>query len=272
MRSLKFLVIGLLVATFVIFGCRVGTPAAPEAEGPAEEEPVEQPAEEEPVEAGRGPVTFAYAGVGLETLDSYTARFTLDFEGTSDTSDAARLSFQVDLAGQREPPLTSIRNQFEGEGVMTFGADSTTEVTSGSLSMLATADMVYIETEVTDQPYNCFAYPGNETPFDAGFQYTSPDDFIGEQDMSLAEVGPEEVNGIPSTHYRAENVSGGDFTNATVDIWVADDGDYVTRIEMSDEGSYEFGTGTISITYEVLTVNEPLDISPPADCMELPAP
>jgi hypothetical protein len=268
MRSLKFLVIGLLVATFVMFGCQAGAPAAPEAEGPAEEEA----GGEEPVEAESGPVTFAYTGLGLETLDSYTARFTLNFEGTSDTSDAARLSFQVDLAGQREPPLTSIRNQFEGEGVMTFGADSTTEVASGSLSMLATADTVYIETEVTGQPHNCFAYPGNKTPFDAGFKYTSPDDFIGGQDMPLSEVGSEEVNGIPSAHYRAENVSGGDLNNATVDIWVADDGNYVTRIEMSDDGSYDFGTGTISITYEVLTINEPLEISPPADCMEVPAP
>jgi hypothetical protein len=92
---------------------------------------------------------------------------------------------------------------------------------------------------------------------------------------------PEEVNGIQATKYHVENLQSEwpdnhpSFTassdvsryvsNFTGDIWVADEGHYIVKIDISGAGQYENGRGLeVIYSYELFDVDKDIDIKPPA--------
>ena len=82
--------------------------------------------------------------------------------------------------------------------------------------------------------------------------------------------GDTVVNGIPARYYRAEHVEAGDFNDATIDVWVAQDSDAVLKLEVHDEGDVrDYGDGALDLTFEVTSVNEPVNIVVPTDCAGL---
>lgn len=86
------------------------------------------------------------------------------------------------------------------------------------------------------------------------------------------EVGEEDFEGVPATHYTF-TVAGltSDTANTSGEYWLAQDGGYLLgyRLELASGSGAEAAGGTLSITLR--DVNAPVAIEPPADCA-LPPP
>lgn len=79
----------------------------------------------------------------------------------------------------------------------------------------------------------------------------------------------ETINGIVCKHYvydindlQVES----EMTDASGDIWVAQDGGYVVRLTMNGHGTYYdtySASGTLNLVYDLYDVNAPINITPP---------
>lgn len=205
-------------------------------------------------------------GMGLENLDSYTARLVVTFEGTDQDDQPINSQLTINIAYQKEPFATRFEIQGGGPGVETFGLSNVGE--GSSLVMTVVENRSYLETVDENGERTCLGFPLTETDLQSGTFSLSPEDVVDIPSLpEMTEVGEETVNGIPSKHYRAEGVSNGELNNATVDVWIASDGDYLTRMQITDEGYFEgFGTGAMMMSYEILSANQGVTITPPADC------
>lgn len=268
------------VALFLaIVACQPpGQPAA----GEEETEAVAEEAAEEavPAEAGgeaaaeavpEAPQTFAYTGVGIEQLSSYSAQLTVTFEGTNPRGEPARWLFTADTAQQQDPPALSLLATTEAEGLTGLGESGDISYESGETMIMMVDGTIYSRSSMSEPPGACFAFEGlDASSFLEGF--FSVEDFVSATDvpeLTLVDAN-ESVNGVPSSHYRASGISGESLNNATVDVWMAHDGGYATRIELADSGEMsDFGSGDLALTYELLTVNQPLELTPPEDCEPL---
>lgn len=221
--------------------------------------------------AAQGGEPFIYSGTGLDALDSYEAHQIVEFEGVDSSGEAVKIYMEMNIAAQRDPLLLSVRNEFDLEGPPGVAMAGMAQAGSGSMHMLITPDKTYMEMAMTGMR-TCFASPTVELPVDleSSFDY-NVEDFMGEDLPGMILVDPDEVvNGVASAHYRAEGVNNGELTNATIDLWVESGGLYITRIEIVNEGEFEdFGTGTLHVTYEILSVNETVEVTPPQDCLEV---
>lgn len=89
----------------------------------------------------------------------------------------------------------------------------------------------------------------------------------------LVEKG-EVVNGVTTDHYRFEEsgLAGMEFmfiSQASGDIWISQEGEYVVRMTMDGTGTMPGDDDTevataMDMTWELLSVNQPLTIEPPA--------
>lgn len=90
----------------------------------------------------------------------------------------------------------------------------------------------------------------------------------------------EDVNGIDTTHYRVADTAMARFirmvtapgeqeedlaiSNVQADFWVANKGDFLAKVHIHFEGTEQGEPITGDIMSEILAVNEPLEIRPPA--------
>jgi len=86
----------------------------------------------------------------------------------------------------------------------------------------------------------------------------------------------EEINGMMSEHYHTEDLTplgseaeGGEITNGVLDVWVAVDGGYMTRFVMEGDETTEGETNHFSAAFDLLSVNEPMDIVAPEGCVSM---
>lgn len=109
--------------------------------------------------------------------------------------------------------------------------------------------------------------------FTSGF--TSPDQWLGGLDNARRIRPNETINGVEARHYRFDdltfNLPEANISGASGDLYVADDGDYVTRYTFSysvAEGffSSEDGPGVVTYEFNLLDVNAPVDIQAPEGC------
>lgn len=224
-------------------------------------------------DAGR---TFLFTGLNLDRLDSYTAGFDLDFAGQREGV-AVDLTSAGSVTHQTEPKMLSIRNEISGDGLLQGtslpgavgqGATVTTET-------ITTPDAVYLMVGAAGQQ-QCRSLPGGlpnvsglaERLGGGGIQIEELVKVRSGQDpVKLTLVGPETVNGVATDHYTALDAEVGSLTSATIDLWYAADPGYVARLTLSGQGDVPlYGSGAIDLTYDVLSINQPVTIAVPEDC------
>lgn len=215
------------------------------------------------VPAGDDDVPLTYTGTGASNLSSYRSQFTLTYSGTDDTGTAVNGSFTMNVEATTNPPANRFIWEME---------DSSNNAEMGSFDMTQIGDVVYMITSEAGGEPQCISLPADGGLAEQSPAF-SPDSMLENTDLSGARriLPNEQINGVMTRHYRAtatEAVLFG-FDNYTIDIWVAIDGGYPVRQVMVGDGTMTglfTGSGHVEWTYDLLDINVPVDIQPPAGC------
>jgi hypothetical protein len=211
---------------------------------------------------GEEDVPLIYTGVDVSGLSSYRSRFVLTFAGTDEAGAPVDLSWTISEARSSDPPASYYAWDGQGSGVP--GASGSVELVQigGAGYMVFTEEG---ESECT--PFPAEGSPPEQTTF-------SPDTFLAGADFSQAQrfLPDEDINGVAARHYsiNQQEVSLPGFSGTLAgDIWVAVDGGHVVRQVISAAGQVvALGgvRGYLEWTYDLLDINRPVSIEPPAGC------
>ncbi len=224
------------------------------------------------------PPVYTYEGsLGEGQFDSYTARFTVTFEGTNqDTNKPASLDLRMDIAARRQPAQASTMTMLTVEGLDFFVGVKGSTVTAEE-AVVFLDGMFYQRSDLSgdQEEADCDTWPQEDAPFEADdlMSYAILGDVISDalyEAGELQRVEPNEwINGVEARHYRLEDVMLSDLqiSGTTIDVWVARAGGYVVRVVVDGQSTEESGVvGPITLTYDLLSANVPVDITIPEGC------
>jgi hypothetical protein len=185
--------------------------------GQQSEPVIEETAElEEPPEP-----TAAYRGLDLAALGAYAATFEVSFSAGDDPE--VGWSYAVDTLAAGSPP--ALRRALRIEGV-------SPEQDPGDVTLTQVGDTQYMTGEGTGEA-GCLIFPAS---YDLEASFLTPDDFLPPAALAgiaLDPAGPETVAGQPGTRYTFEADSLGDFTDASGEMVLAEEGGYALRYDFS---------------------------------------
>jgi hypothetical protein len=260
MNTSKSILTLLLLGALALSACQqqgaaaTNTPGAPATSQPGGQQPSPTPEDQSQPESGE-PVELSDVSQGLDALESYTASFKMSYDGKDQQGNPDQSSWSYVEEFSKQPP--GKRVVFTGLG----GSD-----TGGAFESIEVGGQSYVVSGGT-----CFSSQAGDAPTAGSF---SPSDFIGSI-RGAQFVGAETVNGIPARHFVDDSSAwlASGFTQAKAETWVADPGGFVVKhvFDAVGKGSALFGgrsdsEGSIHWEYEVLSVNQPLDIRPPDNC------
>jgi hypothetical protein len=197
---------------------------------------------------------------GVDELDSYRAMFTMDVEG-------------VDAEGTDQ----------SGTIDMTVEVDNTTENAHITMDMSGgtvggTEDVSMEMYQVDGSAYMLMAGVGCISTPTGAEELPAVGDMIGDstiQDARMVERGVE-VNGIVTDRYTIEDVGSlmgseemavEELTVQKADVWVAQDGGYLVKMDIDATGTDASGTeGDFIMQYELQEVNNIDEITLPDEC------
>ena len=276
MKTMQFVLVMLLIGALASSACQ---PAAPPSGGgaPAPTRPAAPPSgggEPLPTQPGAGPaptsagdsgeaLELSNVSEGLGALDSYRATFTMSFDGkdASGQPQQGAWSFVEEFS---KNPLAK-RTKFTGSEMGQAGEEGGFELVEADGKMYSIFGDVCVSADAADAPTADMTF--------------SPSSVIGDVKSSQF-AGVENVNGIPARHYvvdLSEILALGLYTEAKAETWVADPGGFVVKytFEATGKGALFFGTsdseGSLRWDYEVIDVNQPVDITAPENCGGAPA-
>ncbi len=240
-------------------------------------EPVveEEPTAEEPNEEIEEIDVAAIAG----ELDFNTYYYFFSMSATTRNSNDEETvqTISADIKFSVDPPANSFVLNMEGF-----------EEEMGDMGGLGEISLIQIDntTYTTFPGFGCITAPAtSENPFADFNDSFSPDSLLEELDVSqVRRVRPNEtINGFEVRHYtfdeellNAGATPGQEYENAEGHIYLAEDGGFLVKMEMNLEGSginlfgeeNENENQASSFEYELVSVNEALDIAIPAACEE----
>lgn len=162
-----------------------------------------------------------------------------------------------------EPPATSMTFYLSGmEGMDDME----------NIGFVQIGNMVY----TTMPGFGCFSGPAEDMGMDENpfAEMTDPSTFLGE--LNNANRMPNQViNGVEARHYvfdetSLEDSADGEFNVLEGHIYVAEQGNYVVRFVMEAEGRDFLGSeeeeGQFHIEFNILEVNESIEVVAPAEC------
>jgi hypothetical protein len=252
-----------------------GAEAAQEggADQPAESDAAGEPSDaggSAPAESGE---SFVYKGMEEDEYDTLDSAVSITFEGTDEQGQPVSVKIEGTVQIQRDPLLMAMQyTTAEFEGVDSPGVNLVPGQ-GDNMTFYVTTDTAYMEFSGL-----CFAIPlepGDVSSEDFQGMIIDPEEYLdpgANGEFELQFVGTETVNGLETAHYRATNVQLQDFDEATVDLWYSSAENRIVRMAMVGTGSGEFGTGTMEMTWDLLSVNEVVDITLPENCVEFDIP
>lgn len=204
-----------------------------------------------------------YPGIDTSSFTSFRSEFRMSWSGVDENGVAEEGSYTAIQAYIADPPSTFTK----------WDTTSSTTGESGSFEWTQIGDVMYMNSADEGEEPTCIttSQEGAETNQSPPF---SPDTWLSGSDLSTAQLvdGNENVNGVSTSHYRQTNVEGAlaaGFTNYEVNIWIANDGNYVVRETLVGDGpllTEGSGEGHMEWEYNLLDVNGPVTIEPPANC------
>jgi hypothetical protein len=225
---------------------------APASEAPA---PVAPPSEA-PASQAAGPDVGA-AAQALDDVQKYALDLTVSgLMQTAEGESGITVSGVVDRDSEAY--------QFEMSGVAGFealGGSAISFILIGDDAWISTGNDTYIPT------------PGGASMFSQFTEGLAPQTLLGMVPPSalqgMTPVGTEEKNGVATTHYRvtgadSPQVAEGLGADAAIDVWIADEGDYMVAMVM--DGTMDVsGTATpIQMSMDISRINdESIDIEAP---------
>jgi len=235
----------------------------PDPTDTAEPEPTATPAEAEAEESTGELPDLSNVSAGLEEFNSYRATVNMTFESTEEGGTSAGLVFES--AVLLEPPASSATISLSGDMVEEAGGfDSMTFAEVGDASYAVIPGLGCVT-----------GGAGEMGSMDQFTEIFATDELLGE--IGGAEfVGEDTVNGIAVDHYTFDESdvedTNGDLQELEGHVYVAQDGNYVTRmiiegvgtVDMFDEGVDE--EGTLILEYNVTDVGAEFEIELPEGC------
>jgi hypothetical protein len=225
---------------------------APASEAPA---PVAPPSEA-PASQAAGPDVGA-AAQALDDVQKYALDLTVSgLMQTAEGESGITMSGVVDRDSEAY--------QFEMSGVAGFealGGSAISFILIGDDAWISTGNDTYIPT------------PGGASMFSQFTEGLAPQTLLGMVPPSalqgMTPVGTEEKNGVATTHYRvtgadSPQVAEGLGADAAIDVWIADEGDYMVAMVM--DGTMDVsGTATpIQMSMDISRINDDsIDIEAP---------
>lgn len=251
----------LLIAGLMLAACQQApatttegdTPAPTQSDSTSNENNAVQPTAEPSPEPTEESVTLPNIDTGLDTLASYRSTFEAVVEKTEN--------------GQLKTETLNWTEEFVREPasqrIVYAGSDA-----GSNVEMVRIADSFFVVSEG-----QCQSMIGMDNPESMlGF---SPASFLGAV-TGQTFVGIETINGVSARHFRGETnqlAFAAGYTNASADIWIAEQGGYTVKFTFSGEGSGsalfsgdDNTTGKLRMEYNVFDANQPLTIAPPEGC------
>jgi hypothetical protein len=231
----------------------------------------------EPSDAGGsapagGGESFVYKGMEGDEYETIDSAISMTFEGTDEQGQPVSVMIEGTVQIQRDPLVMAMQyTTADFEGVDMPGVNLVPGQ-GDNMTFYVTTDSAYMEFGGL-----CFAIPldsGDVNGEDLGM-IIDPEKYLdpgANGEVELQFVGNETVNGLETEHYRATNVQLQDFDEATVDLWYSPAENRIARMAMVGTGSHEFGTGTMEMTWDLLSVNESVNITLPENCVEFDIP
>ena len=237
----------------------------PEPTATAEAEPTATPAEAASEESSGELPDLSNISAGLEEYNSYRATVNMTFESTEEGGSSAGLVLETAVV--QEPPASSATIAVSGDMVEEAGGfESMTFAEVGDASYALIPGLGCVT-----------GGAGEMGSMDQFTEIFSTDEILGE--ISGAEfVGEETINGVAADHYTFDESdvedAEGDLQELEGHIYVAQDGNYVTRmvfegvgaVDLFDEGTDE--VGTLVLEFNVTDVGAEFEIELPEGCEE----
>ena len=252
------------IAVFAVAACGGSAASSSPSEAPAASAPApasEAPAPvapptEAPASQAAGPDVGA-AAQALDDVQKYALDLTVSgLMQTAEGESGITMSGVVDRDSEAY--------QFEMSGVSGFealGGSAISFILIGDDAWISTGNDTYIPT------------PGGASMFSQFTEGLAPQTLLGMVPPSalqgMTPVGTEEKNGVATTHYRVSGadspqVAEGLGADAAIDVWIADEGDYMVAMVM--DGTMDVsGTATpIQMSMDISRINdESIDIEAP---------
>jgi len=256
----------------------VGTVAPPPTQAPAEKPlPTKAPTEKPPAPNPIPPPTPSEEPLPTLEPDAFTHWWDAlqeditTFQARTTMRDSEGMEFVVEMERVKEPPASH---------VTMHGVDEDGEV--NELETIQIGDTLYMRSKDGDE-WDEWMSMLSTAGISPGDIFVTP--WLGLQgweahDMKVVDRR-EKVSGIDTIHYQvsdsaiarfirmgagAEEQEPGEstFTTAQADFWVAREGEYLVKSSIRFEGTQDGQPFSGEITTEVLAVNQPLTIEPPA--------
>lgn len=243
-----WMVAGTLLLALAACSSTPSTPTAPAVPSGGSVLPVPDASDEVNLEFGDGPFDLIDPTVGLADLTDYVALLAITFDGTRAGSP---LSVSTSTTMSVSPEGRQLTIERGTDGPTTYRSEI--------------AGISYFK----DGDAACSTASFDETnSLAASYEPAAELSAISGADDAATDT----VNGIASRHYTfdRQSVAMLNLATASGEVWVADEGGFVVRYELSyDAGSDYFGegtTGTRTIHYELSVPDEPIATALPADC------
>ncbi len=244
-------------------------PVVEETEEVVTDAPTEEPAQ--PETAGGEKVTFT-GSPNLDQLSSYRVFFSMDFDGTSG-GQPSQGYIEMILESTKDPKALHLDMEMEGSTVEQLGG-------SNNLEFYDVDGTMYIYNDAMGGQW--ISTPsGDDDTFQQGF--FNPGEDLELPQTAVCDSAAEDINGISATHcsFTEDDVESDEATyeNLTGDVWVAEDGGYIVKFELTAEGyqsvSQEQGSlfdfGDVSFAYELSDVDGDFTIMPPDEALDAPS-
>ncbi|MCA9974009.1 MAG: hypothetical protein KC425_27545 [Anaerolineales bacterium] len=240
-------------------------PEPTEAEAPAEDERIDLSAILSNLEPGA-----EGEGGGIASFNSYVYLLTLTFTGTDDAGAEVTQAVDMTFTYSQDPPAASMQMMMEGiEGAEEFGQIAIAQIEDSVYMVIPGLGCIPGTTQDMD-------LLGGDNPMSDAF---SPEQMLAELDAGEARrVLPDEtIDGIEVEHYVFDETMIDDpeaeVEQAEGHLYVAKDGGYPVRMEFEVVGNLDgFGAdggqayGTLNFAYSLSSINEPVDVTIPAEC------
>jgi hypothetical protein len=207
---------------------------------------------------------------GLDTFSAYRSSLNVSVDGTSDeTGDPVTANADILVEHIVDPQTLHVNMNVEGFGtgeegalaIEIFDVDGTTYMNSPLL---------------TEGQWMAVPSEGDSSEMLDSF---SPEEFAKIPETATLDPDPVEVNGVETYHYSFDETTlpaegEEQIESATGDLWVAVDGNYIVKYELTATGSFPGDgqqgpfTGDISILYELSDINGDFAITPPDEALE----
>ncbi|MGC9357563.1 MAG: hypothetical protein ACP5GX_06850 [Anaerolineae bacterium] len=229
-----------------------GTPTEEAMEDEPTETPTEEAMEPSPTPAEEAPAPAIEADA-LSGLDSYRAEIVWSVEGEM------AQEMTMEIAETREPQARQISLTTQGE----------------TFEIISIEDQTWIRANGVWQQLP----GGGIESFLGGMTFIAPEDvsdIAAEEEGDYEFVGREEINGVPTRHYRfaanpedvAQATDAAEVQEVMGDVWVTDDPDlpaFAMRLDLEYQAQVEGQMRTTTLTWEVKEVNSGLTIEPPEE-------